>query len=100
MVEQAIQKALLSSPTYHKVQSVFGMYEEGELKGQKAQQMTGITLQKAIEGKFAPKLSQFKVFQGLQVRPIRTRVWQAVINFLQLCNPVTFLCAKQCFHVI
>lgn len=67
MVEQAIQMALLPAPIYHKMQSVFTLYEEGKLNGQKAWQMTGLTLQKALEGKLAPKLSQFKAFQGLQV---------------------------------
>ena len=43
------------------------MYENGTLKGQKVRVMSGITLQKALEGKLAPKLPQFKVFQGLQV---------------------------------
>lgn len=67
MVDQAIQMALLPAAIYHKMQSVFSHFEEGKLKGQKPRQMTGITLQKALEGKLAPKLSQFKVFQGLQV---------------------------------
>ena len=67
MVDQAIQMALLPAGIYHKMQSVFSRFEEGKLKGQKPRQMTGITLQKALEGKLAPKLSQFKVFQGLQV---------------------------------
>ena len=67
MVEQAIQMALLPATVYHKMQTVFARYEEGKLKGQKLRKMTGITLQKALEGKLAPKLSQFKMFQGLQV---------------------------------
>ena len=67
MVEQAIQMALLPATTYHKMQEVFTLFEEGKLKGQKPRQMTGITLQRALEGKLAPKLTQFKVFQGLQV---------------------------------
>ncbi len=67
MVEQAIQMALVPAPICQKLQSVFTLFEEGKLKGQKARQMTGVTLQKALEGKLAPKLSQFKVFQGLQV---------------------------------
>lgn len=67
MVEQAIQMAVLQAPVYHKMQAVFTLFEEGKLKGQKPREMTGITLQKALEGKLAPKLSQFKVFQGLQV---------------------------------
>ena len=67
MVEQAIQMALLPSAIYHKMQKAFLMFEDGTLKGQKARVMTGVTLQKALEGKLAPKLSQFKVFQGLKV---------------------------------
>lgn len=59
--------ALLRGPIYHKMQDVFRMYEEGKLKGQKVRSMTGLTLQKALEGKLAPKLHQFKVFQGLEV---------------------------------
>ena len=67
MVDQAVQMAVMPSASYHKLQSVFDMFEEGKLKGQKEKVMTGITLQKALEGKFAPKLYHFKVFQGLQV---------------------------------
>ena len=63
----AIQMALLKGPIYHKMQDVFRMFEEGKLKGQRLRNMTGITLQKALEGKLAPKLHQFKVFQGLEV---------------------------------
>lgn len=67
MVEQVIQTALLPASVYKKMPSVFAQYEEGKLKGQKPRKMTGVTLQKALDGKLAPKLSQFKVFQGLQV---------------------------------
>ena len=67
MVEQAIQMALQPSPIYHKMQSVFRRYEEGQLKGQKPREIKGLNLQKALEGRFAPKLPQFKLFQGLQV---------------------------------
>lgn len=67
MIEQAIQMALLRGPIYLKMQDVFRMYEEGKLKGQRVRNMTGVTLQKALEGKLAPKLHQYKVFQGLQV---------------------------------
>ena len=68
MIEQAIQMALLKGPIYHKMQDAFKRFEEGKLKGQKERKMTGVTLQKALEGKLAPKLGQFKVFQGLKVR--------------------------------
>lgn len=59
--------ALLEPAIYHKMQNVFSMYEAGKLKGQKKREMSGATLQRALEGKLAPKLSQFKIFQGLQV---------------------------------
>lgn len=64
MVEQAIQMALQPSPIYHKMQTVFQNFEDGTLKGQKQRQMTGLTLQKAVEGKLAAKLPQFKIFKG------------------------------------
>jgi hypothetical protein len=67
MVEQAIQMAVQPAAIYHKMQKVFTHYEEGKIKGQKPRQMIGVTLQKALEGKLAPKLSHFKVFQGLKV---------------------------------
>ena len=67
MVEQAIQMALQPCCIYHKMQQVFLNYEEGSLKGQKSRELKGLTLQKALEGKFAAKLTQFKVFQGLKV---------------------------------
>lgn len=52
---------------YHKMQSVFALFEEGKLKGQKARDLTGLNFQKALEGKFAPKLHHFKIFQGIDV---------------------------------
>ena len=64
MVEQM---ALQPSPIYHKMQSMFEKYEAGQLKGQKQREMKGLNLQKALEGRFAPKLPQFKLFQGLKV---------------------------------
>ena len=74
MVEQAIQMALQPSQVYHKMQAVFQHFEDGTLKGQKKRQMMGITLQKAIEGKFAAKLPQFKIFQGLKVKNNRSHL--------------------------
>ena len=68
MIEQAIQMALQSCSIYHKMQQVFLKYEEGSLKGQKSRELKGVTQQKALEGRFAAKLTQFKVFQGLKVR--------------------------------
>lgn len=67
MVDQAIQMALLHGNIYHKLQEVFLKFEEGKLKGQKCREMKGATLQKALEGKFTPKVYHFKTFQGLQV---------------------------------
>ena len=67
MIEQAIQMALLRGNIYSKMQDVFLKYEEGTLKGQKPRIMEGVTLQKALEGKLAPKLQHFKIFQGLEV---------------------------------
>lgn len=67
MIEQAIQMALQPATIYHKMQDVFVKYEEGKLKGQKERSMKGHILQKAIEGKLAAKLPQFKIFQGLSV---------------------------------
>ena len=64
MVEQGIQMAIHPSSIYHKMQMVFSLYEEGKLMGQKVHEMT---LQKALEGRLAPKLPQFKIFQGLKV---------------------------------
>ena len=64
MVEQAIQMALLPAAIYHKMQSVFSRFEEGKLKGQKLRQMTGITLQKALEGKLAPSCPSLKCFRA------------------------------------
>ncbi len=57
MVEQAIQMAVIPAHMYHKMQSVLTLFEEGKLTGQKPRQMTGITLQKALEETLAPKLS-------------------------------------------
>ena len=71
MVEQAIQMALQPPAIYHKMQAVFAMYEEGTLKDQKKRVMSGSTLQMAIEGKLAPKLPQFKIFQGLKVISVK-----------------------------
>lgn len=67
MVEQAIQMATLTTSIYHKMQAVFAMFEEGKLKGQKKREMKGVVVQRALEGKYAAKLHQFKIFQGLDV---------------------------------
>lgn len=75
--------ALLPPIIYHKMQEVFKRYENGALKGQKVRVMEGLTLQKAIEGKLAPKLHQFKVFQGLKVNVNGS---SAKLLFLYLCS--------------
>jgi hypothetical protein len=67
VIEQAIQVAVQKSSVYHKMQMVFDFFEEGKLKGQKQMQMTGVMLQKALEGRLAPKLHHFKIFQGIDV---------------------------------
>ena len=67
MIDQAIQMALQEASIYHMMQKVFGLFEEGKLKGQKAITMKGVMLQKVLEGKLAPKLHHFKVFQGLEL---------------------------------
>ena len=67
MIEQAIQMALLHGRIYFKMQKVFSTFEEGGLKDQRSRKMEGVTLQKALEGKLAPKLQHFKIFQGLEV---------------------------------
>ena len=71
--------SLQASSIYHKMQSVFVLFEEGKLKGQKARDLTGLNFQKAIEGKFAPKLHHFKIFQGIDVSVL-------TINFMTLCT--------------
>lgn len=55
------------SAVYHRMQRVFTLFEGGKLKGQTVHKMVGVTLQKALEGRLAPKLPQFKIFQGLKV---------------------------------
>ena len=41
MIAQAIQMALQKASIYHMMQKVFGLFEEGKLKGQKAATMKG-----------------------------------------------------------
>ena len=67
MVEQAIQMELQPSIIYPKMQMAFSLFEEGKLKGQRPKELKGLAVKKALEGRYAPKLSQFKVFQGLKV---------------------------------
>ena len=77
-VLQAIQMALLPAQTYHKMQQVFGMYEEGKLKGQKQRKMSQTNIRKALDGQFSPKLYHFKPFQGLQVRLSQHCKWDCL----------------------
>ena len=67
MIDQAIQVAIQKSSVYHKMQMVFGLFEEGKLKGQKRREMKGVMMQKALEGRLAPKLHHFIIFQGIGV---------------------------------
>ena len=86
MVEQAIQMALQPSAVYHKLQESFALLKKGKLKGQKVRDMTGVTLIKAMEGKLAPKLYHFKIFQGLQVQySCRVRLVRALYHCVQYC---------------
>ena len=68
MVLQAIQVAKLPASVYHKTQLFFSMFEKGELKGQKKRKLIGCALNRAIEGKYNPKLTHFKILQGFSVR--------------------------------
>ena len=58
---------------YHLMQKVFTMYEEGTLKGKKTRDLENPEiLQKSLEGALSPKLTHFKIFQGLQVKIYNT----------------------------
>ena len=52
---------------YDKMQRVFDLYENHQLKGQQKPRMDDVTLQKMMEGQFSAKLFQFKPFHGLKV---------------------------------
>lgn len=82
MVEQAIQMATQPASVYRKMQAVFALYEEGKLKDQKVHQMTGRTLQKAIEGRFAPNCISSRSFKDSR------QAWAGlVLKFVVLvCN--------------
>ena len=86
MVEQAIQMALQPPAIYHNMQTVFTMYEKGTLKDQKKRVMNGSTLQMAIEGKLAPKLPQFKIFQGLKVIHSNIIIIQYILEYIIGCG--------------
>ena len=64
MVEQAMQMALQPSPVYSKMQEVFTLFEGGNLKGQKAREMTGMNLQKVLKGGFLQSLGTSKYFKA------------------------------------
>ena len=49
------------------MQMVFGLFQEGKLKGQKRREMKVVMLQKALEGRLAPNLHHFKIFQVIGV---------------------------------
>ena len=67
MVLRAIQVAKLPTAVYLKTQQFFSMFGKGLLKRQKQRKLKGSTLNKAIGGKFEPKLTHFKIIQGLSV---------------------------------
>ena len=92
MVEQAIQMALQPSHVYHRMKTVFLKYEEGKLKGQKVRDLKGLSLQKALEGRYAAKLPQFKVFQGLQVRAISKPVHSDLELPYKICCDLLSVC--------
>ena len=96
MVEQAIQMALQPCTIYHKMQQVFLRYEAGTLKGQKPRELKGLTLQKALEGRFAPKLTQFKVFQGLKVCVLEN-VMTSIVEYLHFRKITNYTCLMACW---
>ena len=82
MIEQAIQMASQKAHIYHKMQAVFFKYEEGGLKGQKQRELKGATLNRAMEGKYAAKLTQFKIFQGLDVSLVFSIKAECILSVL------------------
>ena len=77
---QAIQLAMLPVQTYHKMQQVFSMYEEGKLKGQKQRKMSQaniILLDTLINGSISTK----EAFVAAK----ETKETSAVREQLQLC---------------
>ena len=65
IVDTAIQMAVQPSSIYHKVQGLFAMIEEGNIK--KTRELKGRNLLRAIEGKLSANSGHFKMFQGLSV---------------------------------
>ena len=95
MVLQAIQVAKLPFAVYLKTQQFFSMFQKGLLKGQKQRKLKGSTLNKAIGGKFEPKLTHFKIIQGLSVSPCMYRKFPAFQNtFVQQVEKRTVLLDK------
>ena len=92
MVEQAIQMALQPCTIYHKMQQVFLRYEEGTLKGQKPSKLKALTLQKALKGRFAPKRTQFKVFQGLKLKNVMT----SIVKCFHFRTITKYTCSMAC----
>lgn len=51
------------------MQRVFKLFEDGQLKGKTKRDLTNPDiLAKSLDGSLSPKLTHFKVFQGLQVK--------------------------------
>ena len=63
------------------MQKVFALFEERKLKGQKKVGLKGVMLQKALEGRLAPKLPQYKIFQGIDVSDNKCQCHPIVIHF-------------------
>ncbi len=59
--------ALQSPAVYHRMQDMFSLFENGELKGQqKKNRESAVGRKKALQGHYSPKAHHFKMFQGLQ----------------------------------
>ncbi len=73
--------AIQPSPVYHKMQQVFLLHEHGQLKGEKLREMKGSAINKGMDGKFSAKLTDFKIFQGLQVRRVNKSKYNYIYTF-------------------
>ena len=78
-MEGAIQMALQPTEVYDRMQNVFELFENHQLKGQRKPRRDDVTFQKMMEGQYSAKLYQFKPFQGLKV----------LIMGIQLTPPIT-----------
>ena len=60
---------------------VFALFEERKLKGQKKVELKGVMLQKALEGRLALKLPQYKSIQGIDVSDDKCQCHPIVMHF-------------------